>query len=45
MLGRLCSKSFKLIFSSLWTESFQMYRFGFEKAEEPEIELPAFAGS
>ena len=26
MLARLCSKSFKLDFSSLWTENFQMYR-------------------
>ena len=34
MLIRLCSKSFKLGFSSMWTENFQMYKLGLEKAEE-----------
>ena len=38
-------KSFKLGFSSTWTENFQMYKLGFKKAEEPEIKLPTFAGS
>ena len=38
MLARLCSKSFKLGFSSTWTENFQMYKLGFK--EEPEIKLP-----
>ena len=37
MLVRLCSKSFKLGFSSTWTENFQIYKLGLEKAEEPEI--------
>ena len=32
---RLCSKSFKLGFSSIWTENFQMYKLGFEEVEEP----------
>ena len=41
MLTRLCSKSFKLGFCSMWTEKFQMYKLGLEKAEEPEIKLPA----
>ena len=40
MLVRLCSKSFKLGFSSMWTENFQMYKLGLEKTEEPEIKLP-----
>ena len=45
MLVRLCSKSFKLGFSSMWTKNFQMYKLGLEKAEEPEIKLPTSAGS
>ena len=44
-LARLCSKSFKLGFSSVWTENFQMYKLDLKKAEEPEIKLPAFTGS
>ena len=28
-------------FSSLWTENFQMYKLGSEKAEEPKIQLLA----
>ena len=44
MLARLCSKSFKLGFSSMWTEYFQMYKLGFEEAEE-RIKLSAFIGS
>ena len=35
MLARLYSKSFRLGFSSMWTEYFQMYKLGLEKAEEP----------
>ena len=42
MLARLCSKSFKLGFSNTWTENFQMYKLGFEEAEEPEIKLSTF---
>ena len=45
MLGRLFSKSFKLGFSSMWTENFHIYKLGFEEAEELEINLPAFIGS
>ena len=45
MLARLCSKSFKLGFSSMWIENFQMYKLGFEEAVEPEIELSTFVGS
>ena len=45
MLARLCSKSFKLSFNSLWTKNFQMFKLDFEKAEEPEIKLPTSIGS
>ena len=34
MLVRLRSKSFKLGFSSTWTENIQMFKLGLEKAEE-----------
>ena len=42
---RLCSKSFKLGFSSIWIENRQMYKMGLEKTEEPDIKLPTFFGS
>ena len=29
----------------MWSENFQMYKLGFEEAEEPEIKLPTSAGS
>ena len=45
MLVRLCSKFFKLGFNSTSTKNFQMYKLDLEKAEEPEIKLPIFAGS
>ena len=32
-LARLCSKSFKLGFSSMWIENFQMHKLSLEKAE------------
>ena len=44
MLARLCAKYFRLNFSSMWTENFQMYKLGFDGAE-PEIKLPTFIGS
>ena len=34
MLIRWWSKPFKLSFSSMWTEYFQMYKLGFQEAEE-----------
>ena len=37
-------KSFRLGFSNTWTQSFQMYKVGLEKAEEPENKLPTSAG-
>ena len=43
--SKLCSKSFKQGFRRTWSENFQMYKLGLEKAEEPEINLPAFTGS
>ena len=39
------SKSFKLGFSSTWTENLQMWKLDLEKAEEPEIKLPTSTGS
>ena len=45
MLARSCSKSFKLGFNSVWTKDFQVFKLDLEKAEEPEIKLPTFAGS
>ena len=45
ILVKLYSKSFKLGFSSMCIENFQMYKLVLEKAEEPEIKLPTFTGS
>ena len=45
MLARLYSKSFKLGFSRMWTENFQMYKVDLEKAEEPDIKLLTSNGS
>ena len=45
ILVRLCTKTFKLDFSSTWTEHFHMKELPFEEAEEPEIKLPTFAES
>ena len=45
MIARLYSKSFKLGFSSMWTENFQMFKLDLEKAEKPEIKLPTSTGS
>ena len=45
MLVRVCSKSFKVGFSSTLTKNIQIYKLGLENAEEPEIKLPAFLGS
>ena len=44
MLVRLYSKSSRLGFIIMWAENFQIFQFGFEKAEDPEIKLPTFAG-
>ena len=45
MLARLCSKSFKLGFSSTWTMNFQIFILVLEMAEEPEIKLATSVGS
>ena len=45
MLVKSCSKFSKPGFSSTWTVNFQMFKLVLEKAEEPEIKLPASAGS
>ena len=45
MLARLYIKFFKLGFSGMSTENFQIYKLGFKEAEEPEIKLPTFIGS
>ena len=45
MPARLCPKSFKIGFSIMRIENFQMYKLDFEEAEEPEIKLPTFFGS
>ena len=37
MRARSCSKSFKLVFNSMWTKNSQMYNFDLEKKEEPDI--------
>ena len=44
MLPRLCTKSFKLGFSSTWSESYQIYNLNLEKVVEPEIKLQSLVG-
>ena len=41
----LCSKFSKLGSNSTWAKNFQMYKLDLEKAEEPEMKLPTYAGS
>ena len=38
-------KIFQARFSSIRTKNFQMYKLGFEEAEDSEIMLPTFVGS
>ena len=45
MLARLCSKSFKVGFSSTWITNFQLYKLDFEEVDKPENKLPTFTGS
>ena len=45
MLVKFYSKSFKIGFSSMWTENFQMFKLNLEKGEEPEIKMPTSTGS
>ena len=44
-LVKWCLKFSKPGFSNMWTMNFQMFKLVLEKAEEPEIKLPTFAGS
>ena len=44
-LVKWCVKFSKLGFSNTWTMNFQMFKVVLEKAEEPEIKLPTYAGS
>ena len=43
--SKVMLKSFKLGFSSTWTENIQMHKLDLEKAEEPEIKMPTSTGS
>ena len=43
--SKLMLKILKWGFNSTWTENFQMFKLDLEKAEEPEIKLPASVGS
>ena len=44
-LVKWCSKLSKPGFSNMWTVNFQMFKLVLEKAEEPKIKFPTFAGS
>ena len=44
-LEKWCSKFSKPGFNSTWTVNFQMFKLVLERAEEPEMGLPTFAGS
>ena len=44
-LVKWCSKFSRPGFSSTWTVNFQMFKLVLEKAEEPEVKLPTYAGS
>ena len=43
--SKVMLKSFKPGYSSMWAKNFQMYKLGFEEAEEPGIKLPIYNGS
>ena len=45
MLARLCSKSFKIDFNSMWTKNFQMLQAGFWSSRGTSIKLPTFVES
>ena len=44
-LSNQCSKFSMWGFNSMWTKNFQIFKLDLEKAEEPEIKLPASTGS
>ena len=41
----LISHASKVMLNNMWTENLKLYKLDLEKAEEPEIKLPTFAGS
>jgi len=43
-ISKVMQKIFKIGFSSIWTEKFQIYKLGFEEAEEP-VKLTTFIRS
>jgi len=43
--SKIILKILQASFNNMWTVSFQMFKLDLEKAEEPEIKLPTFAGS
>ena len=43
--SKVMLKFFKPGYSSMWAKNFQMYKLGFEEAEEPGIKLPIYNGS
>ena len=43
-LAKWCSKFSKLVFNSMWTMHFQIFKLDLEKAEEPESKLPTSTG-
>ena len=45
VLVKQCWKFSKPGFNSMWTVNFQVFKLDWEKAEEPEIELPTSVGS
>ena len=44
ILARICSKSYKVGFSSIWSENSQKYKLDFEGAEELETKLLTCVG-
>ena len=42
---KIMLKIFQVSFCNMLTSNFQMYKLDLEKAEEPEIKLPIYAGS
>ena len=44
ILAKSCSKFSKLVFNSMWTENFQIFKLDFKKADEPVIKLPTPMG-
>ena len=43
--SKVTLKILQQVFNSMWTKNFQLFKLDLEKAEEPEIKLPASIGS